>query len=286
VARFLLPLAVRRRLWKVIGWYNDNRGSFFTRPKAERRLAIRRIIPRGVRRRLRTWLLKLLFPEHGGVPGPGWVEMGHWRRLQPISRDFGSDRGRPIDRYYIENFLQRNADDVQGRVLELGDPSYTRRFGGSRVTQSDVLHAAPGNPVATVVGDLVTGAGVPREVYDCMIVTQGYHVIYHIHDAVRTTYAALKPGGVLLATLPCMSQISRPDMDLWGDYWRMTDAAARRLFGDVFGPENVTVEAYGNVLVGCAFLQGLAWQELTKEELNYKDRDQQVLITVRAVKKS
>jgi hypothetical protein len=283
VARALLPVAVRKRLWWTIG-LRDRWAAAFHLLKSEKGAVIRRLVPRRLRRRLRVRLLKMLYPEGGCIPAVGQVEMGHWRRLSAISRDFGSDRGRPIDRYYIENFLQDHAGDVKGRVLELGDPSYTQRFGGSRVTQSDVLHAAAGNPVATVVGDLVTGAGVPREAYDCMIVTQGYHVIYDIHSAVRTTWEALKPGGVLLATIPCVSQISRPDMNQWGDYWRMTDAAARRLFGDVFGAGNVTVTAHGNVLVGCAFLQGLAWQELTQAELDHRDPDQQVLITIRAVR--
>ncbi len=73
-------------------------------------------------------------------------------------------------------------------------------------------------------------------------------------------------------------------MDRWGDYWRFTDASARGLFGDVFGPENVTVETRGNVLVACAFLHGLAARELKKTVLEYDDPDYQLLITVRAIK--
>jgi hypothetical protein len=73
-------------------------------------------------------------------------------------------------------------------------------------------------------------------------------------------------------------------MNRWGDYWRFTDASARRLFGDVFGTENVIVETRGNVLAACAFLHGLANHELTKSELDYTDIDYQMLITVRAVK--
>jgi hypothetical protein len=43
-----------------------------------------------------------------------------------------------LDRYYIEAFLGRHAADIRGRTLEIGDDTYTLRFGG-RVTQSDVL---------------------------------------------------------------------------------------------------------------------------------------------------
>ena len=50
-------------------------------------------------------------------------------RLQ-LSRDFGFDRGTPIDRYYIESFLSTHASDIRGHVLEVADNTYTRRFGG------------------------------------------------------------------------------------------------------------------------------------------------------------
>jgi SAM-dependent methyltransferase len=197
---------------------------------------------------------------------------------------FGFDRGLCIDRYYIEVFLQRHSTDVRGRVLEIGDPGYTCKFGGDRVTCSDVLHAVPGNPQATLVGDLATGEGVPKEAFDCMILTQTFIFIYDVQAAVANCYAALKPDGVLLATFPGISQISRYDMDRWGDFWRFTDASARQLFGQVFGPENITVETHGNVLVACALLHGLAAHELKQEELSYCNPDYQVLITVRAVK--
>lgn len=212
------------------------------------------------------------------------VWWGNLRRLKPFSNVFGLDRGLPIDRYYIETFLDEHSNDIQGRVLEIGEPIYTRQF-GIKVTQSDVLHAVPDNPQATLVGNLETGEGIPAEVFNCMILTQTFLVIYDVKQAITNSYNALKPGGVLLATFPGISQISRYDMDRWGDYWRFTSASAKRLFGDVFGDNSVTVSTYGNVLTACAFLHGLSVQELSKKELNYHDHDYQLLITVRAVKK-
>jgi hypothetical protein len=79
--------------------------------------------------------------------------------------------------------------------------------------------------------------------------------------------------------------VVRYDMDRWGDYWRFTDASARKLFGNIFGPEKVTVETHGNVLIASAFLYGLATSELRAHELDFNDPDYQVIITVRAVKK-
>jgi hypothetical protein len=212
----------------------------------------------------------------------------NWRLsgVLPVSRTFGLDRGKPIDRYYIERFLAQNQSDIRGRVLEIGDPEYTKKFGGTCVTQSDVLHAQAGNPQATLVGDLATGENIPDDTFDCIILTQTLPFIYDMHGVVTHSYAKLRAGGVLLATTGGISQISRYDMDRWGDYWRFTDASAKRLFGDVFGTDNVAVETYGNVLVACAFLHGLSSHELRRAELDYRDPDYQVLIVIRAVKRS
>lgn len=234
---------------------------------------VRRFVPAMVYRPVLNWCRQ-----------PRRIYWGSLRRLVPVSRRFGFDRGQPIDRYYIESFLQENSADIHGRVMEVGDPGYTKKFGGERVSCSEVLHAVPDNPEATLVGDLATGQGIPKETFDCMILTQTFLFIYNVRAAIVNVYAALKPGGVLLATFPGISQISRYDMERWGDYWRFTTLSARRLFEEVFPAANIEVKSYGNVLVAVAFLHGLASHELESEELDHHDPDYQVLLTVRAVK--
>ena len=122
-------------------------------------------------------------------------------------------------------------------MLEIGDPTYTRQFGEDRVLRSDVLLAEPGHPGQALVGDLATGQGIPESRLDCIILTQTLPFIYDMVSAVGNTYRALRPGGVLLATLPGISQISRYDMDRWGDYWRSPMLRARRLFAGIFDPQ-------------------------------------------------
>lgn len=212
------------------------------------------------------------------------VEWGNMRRLTPISRVFGFDRGQPIDRYYIDEFLKSYSTEIKGRVLEIGDSTYTDKYGGSKAVIAEVLHAVEGNPQATIIGDLGTGSGIPQNSFDCIILTQTLLCIYQVHEAIANTYLALKPGGVLLATFPGISQISRYDMDRWGDYWRFTTLSATKLFEEVFPPKNIEIKAYGNVLVAVAFLHGLAVEDLRKEEMDYNDPDYEVLIAVRAVK--
>ncbi len=219
--------------------------------------------------------------EHG--PPVGQVSLGDLRRLAPISRKFGYDRGKPIDRYYIENFLARQADDIRGRVLEIKDDSYTRKYGGDRVEVSDVLDMDEDNRQATVVADLTSADHVPSNTFDCIIFTQTLQLIYNMRPAIQTLHRILKPDGILLATFPGISQISYEEC---GDYWcwAFTQLSVRRLFAESFPEENLRVEANGNVLAAIAFLHGLASKELHQEELDYRDPDYEVLITLRAVK--
>ena len=74
-------------------------------------------------------------------------------------------------------------------------------------------------------------------------------------------------------------------MDRWGDYWRFTDLSIINAFEEVFCTDNVEVETFGNVLATTAFLQGISAEELTKDELFYKDKEYQMIITIKATKK-
>jgi SAM-dependent methyltransferase len=199
--------------------------------------------------------------------------------LEPVSRTFGLDRGQPIDRFYIERFLESKAALITGRVLEIGGRDYTDRFGAG-VEHSDVLHATPGNPAATIVADLADGNDLPDAAFDCLILTQTLPFIFDLAAAVDGIRRTLRPGGWVLATMPGISQISRYDMDRWGDFWRFTDESARRLFSDGF--DSVEVEAHGNVATAVAFLHGLASDELSEEVLAAQDPDYQLLITLAA----
>ncbi len=226
-----------------------------SRIKTALKAAARRTLPPPVSRWLRKQ--KSQWQGHEYIAPVNNVDFGDFRRLTPLDDKFGYSRGLPIDRYYIENFLARHANDIRGRVLEIGDDSYTRRFGGDRVTRRDVLHILEDAPGATFIGDLTHGEHIPSEVFDCFILTQTLHMIYDLRAALQTIHRILKPGGVVLVTVPCISQIDRYD---WGGdwFWGFTHIVARRLFEEIFPAENVEVEGHGNVLTATAFLQGLA----------------------------
>jgi SAM-dependent methyltransferase len=215
--------------------------------------------------------------------GIGDVNFGSFRRLTPISDCFGYDRGRPIDRYYIEKYLAARAADVRGHVLEIGDDTYTRRFGEDHVTRSDVLHLVEGQPEATIVADLSAAGHIPSDSFDCIILTQTLQLIYDFRAALRTIHRILKPGGVLLATFPGISQTYDSE---WRENWcwNFTDVSARRVFEEVFPPSSVEIDTFGNVLSAMSFLHGLAVEELSRDELDYRDTGYDVTIAVRAKK--
>ena len=217
-------------------------------------------------------------------PRVGSVKLGDLDRLTPISRDWGFDRGTPIDRFYIERFMAARASDIRGRVLEVANNDYTLRYGGERVTQSDVLHPVEGNPRATVVADLARPDASLEGCFDCIICTQTLQLIFEVRNAITQLHRWLKPEGVLLASLPGISQISREDMQQTGDYWRFTGASVQKMFDREFTGGAVDVEVLGNVFAAIAFLHGIAAEECDEASLLEADPQFQMLMTVRAIR--
>ncbi len=213
----------------------------------------------------------------------GKVDFGDLRELAPVSDDWGFDRGQPIDRYYIERFLLQQAADIRGHVLEVGDDTYTRQFGGAAVTRSDVLNVFEGALGSTIGADLASAPQIDTNTFDCVIFTQTLQLIYDLQAAVRTLHRILRPGGVLLATFPGITHTNDRE---WSSYWcwSLTRVSARRLFETAFSPEDLLIAGHGNVLAATSFLQGLATAELTPTELDYSDPAYDVTIALRASK--
>ena len=217
----------------------------------------------------------------GNIPPVGQVRFGDLRRIEPISRSYGLDRGRPIDRFYIEKFLLSEATAITGRVLEIADNTYTLMFGRD-VTRSDVLNLQDVEG-ATFVEDLTRGHTLPSNSFDCVILTQTLNLIFDMKAALKTIYRILKPGGVLLCTVPGITQIAYEGWNhTW--YWGLTTNSAARLASEVFPETSVEAYSYGNVLSATAFLQGLADCELTRDELDVVDREYQVTVVLKATK--
>jgi glycosyltransferase involved in cell wall biosynthesis len=219
----------------------------------------------------------------GFVPAQRNVKFGDLKRLIPFSKNFGYDRGGPIDRYYIEGFLKDSAGSVQGRVLEIGDNEYTLRYGKENVVKSEILHVNDKNPNATIIGDLSDAPQIPDDSFDCIILTQTLHLVYDYKSVIQTCYRILKPGGSLLLTVPGITPI---DYGEWGNtwYWSFTGQAMTKILAEYFSKDLTKVNTYGNVYVAAAFLYGIGLPEINKEMLEYHDPQMQVIVTVRAQK--
>jgi SAM-dependent methyltransferase len=208
---------------------------------------------------------------------PAWL--GVLRRTTPLSEAWGSDRGTPVDRYYIEQFLDRHRADIRGRVLEVRDSRYASRF-GTGVTAVDVLDVEASNPRATIVADLSTADAIDAETFDAFLLTQTLQYIPDLGAALGHARRILRPGGVLLATAPGISRIDTRHADR--DLWRFTPRACSVLFAAAWPDDQVEISASGNVLAAAAFLYGVAAEELAEADLAAHDPNYPVVVCVRA----
>jgi SAM-dependent methyltransferase len=202
-------------------------------------------------------------------------------RTVPLSDEWGIDRGTPIDRHFIEAFLAANRQDIRGRVLEVKDGTYTQQF-GSAVVSCDVLDIDPSNPHATICADLAKASAIPADQFDCFILTQTLQYIYDVRAALTHAQRILRPGGVLLATVPAVVRIDSALAHT--DYWRFTVPSCKAMFGSVFGAERSSVSAYGNFVTAMAFLRGAAAEELSVRSFDEQDDRFPVVIAARSVK--
>jgi SAM-dependent methyltransferase len=149
------------------------------------------------------------------------------------------------------------------------------------VDERAVLDIDPANERATYVADLAAADAVPSDAFDCFVLTQTLQYVFDLRAAVAHAHRVLRPGGVLLLTLPVVSRVTDPPLT---DLWRFTPLAAERLLEEAFAPGEIQVQGRGNVLSQVAFLEGLAAEDLTEAELADDDPRQALLVCARAVR--
>ena len=276
-----------KRSWKA--WYRTGQLDWDGPPPKETvRSALERLAhstARLIKDRLRNGRLDALLARacRAWPPPLGWVDFGQLSGTKPVSRNFGWDRGTPIDRYYIENFLAAHVEDITGCVLEIGDDAYSRRY-GSKISRQDVLHIDPHHAKATLFGDLTQPGTLPDETFDCIVLTQTLQLVFELEKAVTCLHAALKPGGMLLVTVPGISPIDRGE---WANHWcwSFTEVSIRRLFQRCFTSVSLDIMALGNVFAATAFLQGVSLEEVDGAKLDIHDQAYPVIITLRVQKR-
>jgi SAM-dependent methyltransferase len=202
--------------------------------------------------------------------------------VRPLSVVRGFDRGTPIHRHYVAQFLAEFADDVRGHCLEFQGDTYLRTFGRERVTRRDILHQTADNPRATLVADLTQPNDLPSDTFDCIVCTYVLHHIYESDRAVAELHRILKPGGVLLVAVPMVSM----DEPGHGELWRFTPGGLQAMLTRAFGADHVLVRPYGNSLIAAGQIRGLVTHEFTRGEREVHDPRFAIVVCARAVKHS
>jgi SAM-dependent methyltransferase len=206
-----------------------------------------------------------------GKPLPRW---GNLRRTRPLSDNYGFDRGTPIDRYYLHQFLAAHAHEITGRVLEIQQSDSTRRY-GTGVTVAETIDINPRfNP--TFVCDLAQADRVPADRYDCVLLPNTLHHLRDVRNSMMQMLRVLKPTGSLIATacgfVPLISDGS--------DYWRLSEEGWREVMAEPLRGHFVQIDGHGNCLSAVAALVGVAAEELKPAELDEYDCRYPVLITL------
>lgn len=189
----------------------------------------------------------------------------------PVSLQFGTERGTPIDRYYIEEFLNRNRQKIQGTVLEIEDNNYTREFGVEGY-KSVVMDVSTVSSDVDFQANLETGEGIKDGIADCFILTQTLMYLYNTDNAADNIHRLLKTNGVALITCSGISQNSRRCMDEYGCMFNYNVDAFKKMFSDSERFEILELGSYGNVKTVCAHLAGLCQEDLTEHDFDINDR--------------
>jgi SAM-dependent methyltransferase len=230
----------------------------------------------------RTWLRLSVLPGVRQFRGIAW------RRMEPLSR--GRPRGTPIARAHWARFLAAHSEDVRGRALEIGTTTTIRAIGGAAITRADAMDVVANVPEVTVVADLARADHVPGDTYDCFVNQFTLHLIADIDSALFHAIRILRPGGVLLASFPCLDEDMPNGLDMgtgavmFVHRWFTRAGVESLLRRTGLGDGDYDITEYGNLFARIAYQLNLAAEELTPRELWTSDPRYPLLVCVRAVK--
>ncbi len=202
---------------------------------------------------------------------PRW---GNLRRTEPFSAYFGFERGTPVDRYYLERFLEEHRHQITGRVLEIQSTGYTSKYGHHLVTSDSVDINADCHP--TYLCDLACSETIPSAYYDCFLLPNTIQHFRRLESCLHHVFRVVRPGGVILASVAGLMPLI-PDGP---DYWRCSAVGVRELTRRVWPDADVQIQSHGNCLTAVAAIMGLSVEELTPEEFEVNDSRYPVLTTL------
>lgn len=206
----------------------------------------------------------------------GAIDFGDFKRQIPFCPQFGNLRGIPIDRYYLDKFIEAIHNEISGVTLEIaGDKANPERFKLTNVTSYVTLNLEGKD--ADIIGDAHDPKAVDKGSLDTVLL---FNVLEHCERpwvVVENIYNWLKPGGQVFCMVPSAQRVHRQPQD----YWRIFPDAMNSLF--VRFPRR-KLYVYGNPLTTLAAYYGIAHEELSREELDYYHEDYPVANCIHAQK--
>lgn len=209
----------------------------------------------------------------------GGLDFGSFKRRAPFCPDFGYSRGTPIDRYYLDKFIAEIRDEVVGDTLEIGGKRQNQElYGFTRAASYLTMDVAP-HPDVEVVADVHNAAAFPPGSVDTVVLL---NVLEHCENpplAVENVHRWLRDGGRVFCMVPNAQRVHGAP----NDFWRPLPSAIDLLFS-AFPERRLFV--YGNALSAVASLLGVAAEELSGEDLDWRDDEYPVATCIVARKHS
>ena len=224
-----------------------------------------------------TALVKSLFTRGILTIPVGAINFGDFKRLIPFCPEYGYTRGEPIDRYYLNKFIEEIRDDVVGNTLEIGGNRLNRRlYNFMRTTSYRALDLSGGAGV-DIIGDAHDSHIVPYNSLDSIII---FNVLEHCERpwvVVENIYNWLKDGGKVFCVVPNAQRVHKTPKD----FWRPLPDAMDSLFAKFLIRKSIS---YGNPIATVGSMMGIAAEELSSEELDSVNNEYPVVTCVFAQK--
>jgi glycosyltransferase involved in cell wall biosynthesis/ubiquinone/menaquinone biosynthesis C-methylase UbiE len=199
----------------------------------------------------------------------------------PVNRFWGCGKGTPLDRVFINQFMQTHAGDLHGRILEIKSTKYAGKF-SRRGSMIDVLDIDPSNTTANIIDDLQSCVKIEDETYDCVVLTQVLQLIPDFEQAVASAARILRPGGVLLLTTSGITQAVPTGNGEF--FWSFFKPGLKRVLAKYFDAKRLLIQSHGNAGIAASFLMGIVAENVPLDLFSHHDPEYPIVLTVRAVK--
>jgi hypothetical protein len=206
----------------------------------------------------------------------GSIDFGDLKRERPFCPHFGHFRGTPIDRYYLDRFIDEIRDEVKGVTLEIGGSKGNKelyKFNNA----TTYLTMDLGGPDLDIVGDAHDPNIIEEASLDTVVL---FNVLEHCEQpwaVVDNIYRWLKPNGQVVCMVPNAQRVHRVPFD----YWRILPDALNSIFSRF--PKR-KLHVYGNPVTVTASYYGIASEEFSREELDYYHENYPVANCIHAQK--